>query len=903
MDEFKNFKSIKLVKNSKNPACKWKQSENQAKGLDVNNFTNGENIFNDYNVGVLTGKINNITIIDVDYYKFKDDNKFVKELGDKKYIKSLDTFTIRTPRGGYHLYFKYDEEIYTTTNAEIQIDIRNDNGYIVKYGSIIDNKMYKVWINKEIKKMPEDLKNWLIKNITPPKKNKITNLTEKTAHTLEKINYEQDFIDEVKKAIKKTKINLFEESYSFLKFTNGMKLLGLFDDWDAYNKTQDKYDYKKNLNCWNSCNTENYNFVNWICQKLEIDSYLLYKPLLKNVISPLSRFYKPKLDYDLYEQLNDEYEDEEIIIKNVKTHTYDDNCNPIYENKEVKIINTKSYVIKSDTGTGKTTSFKHYIKNNNLKFISIVSRISLGEAQYNTFSEENIKCKFYKYDSDFNNKDSIIIQLDSIRKLHSIDYKDYIIFLDEFNSIIEYLISSDTLQNIRVLIFQQLLKIIKSCKKVICVDADISDLCLYFLNFTKIDYVFLENTYRHNKGVEAIEVFDTDEFYQSLSQEDKFLCCCDSKKEAEVLHKKLEEDGIECLLITSETDEQIPDLDSVDKVIYSPRIVYGVDSVMKRPVYAYYTCKTINPKSMVQQIARCRNITYLKFLFTRKKYIHNDDTFEEHTEQFEDTNKYANLEFKALTDEKTYEKFFKLISYYEFNQKSYNTNKFSHFLNLIDTRGFVRDKTIKQKTVSKSNKVIKDSIKEDKYENFDLEDYSKVNAILRMTEEQAEENKDLFIDKYKLTKHFNLCNYINQNEEKIKESLLDKLDFNIVKIKSDKSKLVFLKRVKKIFGNEEIEINSKPVSKDESKKINIEYNHYFDKLTKTPDYTDKYECDKLQARIYKSLFPDSLVIAKKEKKRGETRDKTTYTIDKDTIEDNLSIYRIRNPNQNVNFLD
>ena len=187
MDEFKNFKSIKLVKNSKNPACKWKQSENQAKGLDVNNFQSGENIYNDYNVGVLTGKINNITIIDVDYYKFKDDNKFVKELGDKKYIKSLDTFTIRTPRGGYHLYFQYDEEIYTTTNAEIQIDIRNDNGYIVKYGSIIDNKMYKVWINKEIKKMPEDLKNWLIKNITPPKTNKITNLTEKTAHTLETI--------------------------------------------------------------------------------------------------------------------------------------------------------------------------------------------------------------------------------------------------------------------------------------------------------------------------------------------------------------------------------------------------------------------------------------------------------------------------------------------------------------------------------------------------------------------------------------------------------------------------------------------------------------------------------------------------------------------------------------------
>jgi hypothetical protein len=903
MDEFKNFKSFKLVKNSKNPACRWQASENQEKGLNVSNFSSGENIFNEYNVGVMTGKINNITIIDIDYYKFDDDNKFVKELGDKKYIKSLDTLTIKTPRGGFHLYFQYDEEIYTTTNSQIQIDIRNNGGYGVKYGSIIDNKMYKVWINKPIQKIPENLKEWLIKNITPPKKTKTINLTEKTAHTLETINYEPDFINEVKETINKTKINLFEEPYSFLKFTNGMKQLGLFDDWDKYNKTQDKYDYNKNINYWNTCNTENYNFVNWICQKLDIDSYLLYKPLLKNVITPLDSFFKPKLDYDLYEQLNEQYEDEQIIIKSVNNHKYDEKCNRIYENKEIKIKNIKSYVIKSDTGTGKTTSFKHYIKNNNLKFISIVSRISLGEAQYNTFSEENIKCKFYKYDSDFNSQDNIIIQLDSLRKLYSIDYKDYIIFLDEFNSIIEYLISSDTLQNIRVLIFQQLLQIINSCHKVICVDADISDLCLYFLNFTNKDYVFLENTYKHNKDVKAIEIFDTNEFYDQLKEEDKFLCCCDSKGEAEVLHKKLEEEGIDCLLITSETDENIPNLDSVDRVIYSPRIVYGVDSVMKRPVYAYYTCKTINPKSMVQQIARCRNITYLKYLFTTKKYIHNDDTFEQHTELLETTNKYANLEFKVLTDEETYKKFFKLISYYEFNENSYNTNKFSHFLNLIDTRGFIRDKSIKQKTISKSNRDTKETIKEEKYDNFNLEDYSKINEILKLTEEQAEENKDLFIDKYKLTKHFNICNFINQKEENLKENLLKKLDFNIVKIKSDKSKLIFLKRVKKLFNNEDINIDSKPVSKEVSKIINTEYNHFFDKLSKSPDFTDKYECDKIQVKIYKSLFPDNLIISKKSTTRDENRNKMIYTLDEEMVEYHKDIYNIRNPTKDINFLD
>jgi len=899
MDEFKNFKNFKLVKNSKNPLCAWKDSKNQITGLEVSNFERNGEIFNDYNVGVVTGLINDIVVVDVDYYKFKEDNKFVKELGDKKYLKSLNTLTVKTPRGGYHLYFKYEPEIYTTANSEIQIDIRSDGGYIVKFGSIINNEMYKVWINKPIQRMPEDLKKWLIKNITPPKINKVKDIKlndEKITHKLEVINYPPEFIKEIKETILKTDKNLFVEPNSFLKFTNGMKLLGLFEEWNTYNKTQENYNYNKNLNYWKTCDTNNYNFVNWICIKLEIDDYILYKPLLQNVIEPQSQFYKPKLDYNLYEQLDSQYEKEET--KEVKKLV-----NGKYETKEIKVKNNKSYVIKSDTGTGKTTSFKHYVKNNDLKFISIVSRISLGEAQYNTFSEENIKCKFYKYDNDFNNQDNIIIQLDSLRKLYSIDYINYIIFLDEFNSIIEYLISSDTLQNIRVVIFQQLLKIISNCKKVICVDADISDLCLYFLNYANIDYTFLENTYKLNKDVEAIEIFNTNDFYDNLKEEEKFLCCCDSKKEAEILHKKLENDGIDCLLITSETDDVIPDLDSVDKVIYSPRIVYGVDSVMKRPVYAYYTCKTINPKSMVQQIARCRNITYLKFLFTTKKYNYNDETYEQHTNQLELTNDYANLEFKALTDDETYKKFFKLICYYEFNQKSYNTNKFSHFLNLIDTRGFVRDKTIKEKTVSKSNRDIKESIKEDKYENFNLENYSKINEILKMSEEQAENNKDLFIDKYKLTKHFNLCNFVNQKEEKIKENLLEKLDFNIVKIKSDKSKVIFLKRVKKLFENEDIIIDSKPVSKDVSKKINLEYNHYFDKLTKTPDYTDKYACDKLQARIYKSLFPDNLLIAKREKTQKETRDKMTYTVDEETVEYHKDIYSIRNPSKEINFLD
>jgi len=907
MDSFKNFKSFKLIANSKNPACAWKNPEKQTLGLNVENFKSGDKKFNDYNVGVLTGKINNIVVVDVDMYKFKDDNKFLKKFGGLDFIKSLKTFTVKTPRGGYHLYFEYEEEIYTTANSEIQIDIRNDGGFIIKYGSLIDNKMYQVIINESIKKMPINLKEWLIKHITPPKKNKIIKLDdEKNIHKLEVINYSIDFINEVKYSLEKTKINLFIEPYSFLKFTNGMKLLGLYETWDEYNKTQDNYNLANNIKYWNTCDIEHYNFVNWICDKLNITNYLLYKPILKNVIKPIKSFFKPKLDYDLYEQLDQEYEEYEEVIKNVKTKELTqigDNFYPNYEQKIETVKKVKSYIMKSDTGTGKTTSFKKYVKNNNLKFISIVSRVSLGEDHYNNFSEDSINCKFYVYDTDFNNSDSIIIQLDSIRKLHSINFSDYVIFLDEFNSIIEYLISSDTLQNVRILIFQKLLQIMKTCKKIICVDADISDLCLYFINYTNIDYVFLENTYKHNKDVNAEEVFDDETFFEDLKNESKFLCCCDSKKEAEILHQKLKDEDINALLITSDTDDQIPKLDSFDRIIYSPRIVYGVDSLMKRPVYAYYTSRTISPKSMVQQIARCRNISYLKFLFKKKKYIHNSETYEEHIKNLEETNIYSNNEFKSLTNEETYKQYFKLIAYYEYNQKSYNTNKFAHFLNLIDERGFIRDKTKKFITNTKGNREVKEAIQKEKLDNFNLNDYMEINRILKLSEEKAKEHKELFIDKYKLAKHFNLSNFINHSEEKIKNSLLEKLDFNVVKIKSDKSKIIFLKKLKKLFKNDDIEIDSKGVSKQQSDKINEEYNHYFDKLTKKVDYTEKYECDKLQARIYKSLFTDGLVISEKDNKRGENRGKRHYEIDFDVIEEAKELYNIRNPSKNVDFID
>jgi hypothetical protein len=894
MNQFDELKSIFLNKNNKNPQSAWKESKNQYKTLESRNYYEKGILKNNFNVGVITGKDNNIIVVDIDLYKFSDDNLFLKTFGGEEYIKTCNTFTVKTPRGGFHLYYEYDESIYNTQNSTHQIDIRCDGGYIVKFGSVIDGTEYKIYNNKEIQKMPSDLKEWLITYITPKKENKIKqNLkSDLEIKKLESVDYSLSFIDDFKQELQKTKKNLFVESNGFLKFTNGMKILGLSEEWDAYNKTQDKYDYNNNLKYWNSCNTEKFNYVNWICQKLEIQNYLLYKPILKNLIEPIEQFFKPKLGHDFFDTLNTNYNYSEL------SEFVDENNNIIVNKKQY------SYIIKSDTGTGKTTSFKHYIKEKNLKFISFVSRVSLGEDQYYGFSEHGINCKFYKYEDEFYEKDNIIVQLESIKKLQNINYGEYTIFLDEFNSIIEHILQSPTLNSNRIYVFNKLIDIINKSKHIICVDADISDLAINFLKKTNKKTIFLQNTYKHNKDIEAVEIEDDNKFFDQLKIEEKFLCCCDSRTDAEKLHARLKKAGIECVLITADTDKELPILDNHDRIIFSPRILYGVDSVMRRPVYAYYTSDdSINPKSMIQQIARCRNIVKLNFFFKTTKYKYNGQTYEEHIKEMMDIDKFAQDEFRELINPEIYNHFLDLYIYYTFNKKSYETNKKAHFLNLLDERGFIRDKSKKYSVKSGSNGSIKTELKEQKLNNFDLQNYLDINNILQLDSETAEDFKDLFIDKYKLTKHFNFCNFLFQTEEKIKKNLLERLDFDIIKIKSDKCKILFLKNIKNLFNNKDISINSKPVSEELSKKINSEYNKIFDKLKITPDYTDKYECDKLQARIYKSLFPDNLIISERNRKKGENEGKTTYTIDNSIIETTETLYKIRNPNNNLKFID
>ena len=95
-----------------------------------------------YNVAIATG--NGLLIIDIDV---KKGAKGLESL--KKYGKNLPaTAKVKTPSGGYHLYYSVDGDFKNRVNIYPGIDIRSNNGYVVAPPSRIDGQYYE-WVNNE----------------------------------------------------------------------------------------------------------------------------------------------------------------------------------------------------------------------------------------------------------------------------------------------------------------------------------------------------------------------------------------------------------------------------------------------------------------------------------------------------------------------------------------------------------------------------------------------------------------------------------------------------------------------------------------------------------------------------------------------------------------------------------
>jgi len=146
---------IPLLQNSKAPFEKgWTESQHKDKVQWIKWLNNN------LNIGIRTGEVNNITVIDADFK--------VAPIGFEEIYKeliALDTLMQDTPHGK-HFVIKYDKDIQQTTKiGGVHLDIRNDGGQIVAAPSQVDANSYK-WQNLGVE----------IKTITPELKNKLLEL-------------------------------------------------------------------------------------------------------------------------------------------------------------------------------------------------------------------------------------------------------------------------------------------------------------------------------------------------------------------------------------------------------------------------------------------------------------------------------------------------------------------------------------------------------------------------------------------------------------------------------------------------------------------------------------------------------------------------------------------------------
>ncbi len=130
---------IPVIRGAKAPAISWRQYQHRhATEAEIDHWFKVDGL---HNLGIITGKISGITVVDVDSLDLLPQ---LKELGVGSPLVA------RTGRG-VHLIYSYEEKIKTcTTFGGLKgLDVRNDGAYIVAPPSIHPNgHQYRFLLNK-----------------------------------------------------------------------------------------------------------------------------------------------------------------------------------------------------------------------------------------------------------------------------------------------------------------------------------------------------------------------------------------------------------------------------------------------------------------------------------------------------------------------------------------------------------------------------------------------------------------------------------------------------------------------------------------------------------------------------------------------------------------------------------
>jgi len=213
--------------------------------------------------------------------------------------------------------------------------------------------------------------------------------------------------------------------------------------------------------------------------------------------------------------------------------------------------------------------------------------------------------------------------------------QEYLLFLDEFHSIVQYLYSSDTLNQKRREVFKDIQWLIRSAKKVIVSDNTVSNHDFHFLESAMnetgkhTELNFHVNTYNTFQGTPVVRVSDREKMFQMIKKRfhngKAVTVACNTKADAVYIRQRLWDETPDetmrnnILLYTSDTSNSVNIAQEVERwhlccVIHSPKISTGIDYHPTEPIDTFYFGRgeaTVCPATAIQMVTRTRKIKTL----------------------------------------------------------------------------------------------------------------------------------------------------------------------------------------------------------------------------------------------------------------------------------------------------
>lgn len=145
--------------NGKTPLVPWTERSTRNKDTIKAWWTPDFGAEHNYNIGIDCGK-SGILVVDVDCKNNQPGKENYEQL-DKEKGFGKDIFTVITPSGGLHLYYRNSDFGNTASKLAVGIDTRGSGGYVLAAGSEIDGKAYIATVGLRARDTLQSVEPWL----------------------------------------------------------------------------------------------------------------------------------------------------------------------------------------------------------------------------------------------------------------------------------------------------------------------------------------------------------------------------------------------------------------------------------------------------------------------------------------------------------------------------------------------------------------------------------------------------------------------------------------------------------------------------------------------------------------------------------------------------------------------